>query len=166
MLLLTNIFRKKWKTTKNQYTPFNFVEAGGIKKLFEGTFKMVLLNDLKVKQHTKPYRCIHFHHIAIIKSEVWPICHCLELGHETKVCAVCLFIFFWMFLLRELLINHVKILHTASNIRNPIRIIIGVIKYSMQIVMQDDNYLIVHYHQLRWLYENLCNATSHCEKPA
>ena len=29
----------------------------------------------------------------IIKSEVWTITHCLELGHETMVCAVCLSIF-------------------------------------------------------------------------
>ena len=25
-----------------------------------------------------------------IKSEIWPICHCLGLGHETMACAVCL----------------------------------------------------------------------------
>ena len=31
--------------------------------------------------------------IIIIKSEVWTITHCLGLGHETKVCAVCLSIF-------------------------------------------------------------------------
>ena len=34
--------------------------------------------------------------IIIIKSEVWTITHCLGLGHETMVCAVCLSIFFWM----------------------------------------------------------------------
>ena len=34
--------------------------------------------------------------IIIIKSEVWTIIHCLGLGHETMVCAVCLFIFIWM----------------------------------------------------------------------
>ena len=28
--------------------------------------------------------------ITIIKSEVWPICHCLGLGNETTVCIVCL----------------------------------------------------------------------------
>ena len=28
--------------------------------------------------------------IIISKSEVWTITHCLELGHETMVCAVCL----------------------------------------------------------------------------
>ena len=33
--------------------------------------------------------------IIIIKSEVWTITHCLGLGHETMVCAVCLSIFFW-----------------------------------------------------------------------
>ena len=31
--------------------------------------------------------------IIIIKSEVWTIAHCLGLGHETMVCAVCLSIF-------------------------------------------------------------------------
>ena len=31
--------------------------------------------------------------IIIIKSEVWTVTHCLGLGHETMVCAVCLSIF-------------------------------------------------------------------------
>ena len=30
---------------------------------------------------------------SIIKSEVWLICHCLGLGHETM--GICLFVFFW-----------------------------------------------------------------------
>ena len=34
-------------------------------------------------------------YIIIIKSEVWTITHCLGLGHETMVCAVCLSIFLW-----------------------------------------------------------------------
>ena len=37
--------------------------------------------------------------IIVIKSEVWTIIHCLGLGHETMVCALCLAIFlcvcFW-----------------------------------------------------------------------
>ena len=33
--------------------------------------------------------------IIIIKSEVWTITHCLGLGHETMVCAVCLFVSLW-----------------------------------------------------------------------
>ena len=35
--------------------------------------------------------------IIIIKSEIWTITHCLGLGHETMVCAVCLSIclFLW-----------------------------------------------------------------------
>ena len=37
--------------------------------------------------------------IIIIKSEVWTITHCLGLGHETMVSAVCLSIFLWLFLL-------------------------------------------------------------------
>ena len=32
----------------------------------------------------------------IIKSEVWTITHCLGLGHETMVSAVCLFILLWV----------------------------------------------------------------------
>ena len=34
--------------------------------------------------------------IIIIKSEVWTITHCLGLGHETMVCAVCFSIFLWI----------------------------------------------------------------------
>ena len=33
------------------------------------------------------------HLIIIIKSDVWPICHCLGLGHDTMVCSACLSIF-------------------------------------------------------------------------
>ena len=33
--------------------------------------------------------------IIIIKSEVWAITHCLGLGHETMVCAVCISIFLY-----------------------------------------------------------------------
>ena len=33
--------------------------------------------------------------LPIIKSEIWTITHCLGLGHETMVCAVCLSIFLW-----------------------------------------------------------------------
>ena len=38
--------------------------------------------------------------ITIIKSEVWTITHCLGLGHEAMVCAVCLSIFLWKCFLR------------------------------------------------------------------
>ena len=30
---------------------------------------------------------------VVIKSEVWPFCHCLRFGYETMTCAVCLSIF-------------------------------------------------------------------------
>ena len=33
--------------------------------------------------------------IIIIKSEVWTITHCLGLGHETMLSAVCFYIIFW-----------------------------------------------------------------------
>ena len=35
--------------------------------------------------------------IIIIKSEGWPICHCLGLGYET-ICAVCQFILLWIYI--------------------------------------------------------------------
>ena len=38
--------------------------------------------------------------IIIIKSKVWTITHCLGLGHETVLCAVCLSIFLFLFLWR------------------------------------------------------------------
>ena len=31
--------------------------------------------------------------LLIVKSEVWPVCYCLGIGHEAMVWAVCLFIF-------------------------------------------------------------------------
>ena len=34
--------------------------------------------------------------VIIIKLEVWTIIHCIGLGHETMVCAVCLSIFLWI----------------------------------------------------------------------
>ena len=34
--------------------------------------------------------------IIIIKSKVWIVNHCLGLGHETMVCAVCLNMFLWI----------------------------------------------------------------------
>ena len=39
---------------------------------------------------------IYICHIITIESEVWTISHCLGLGHETMVCAVCLSLFLWI----------------------------------------------------------------------
>ena len=47
--------------------------------------------------------------VIIIKSEVWTITHCLGLGHETVVSAVCLSIFFWTYLW-SILTYHVLLL--------------------------------------------------------
>ena len=41
--------------------------------------------------HCEDWENIYFL-IIIIKSEVWTITHCLELGHETMVSDVCLYI--------------------------------------------------------------------------
>ena len=48
--------------------------------------------------------------IIIIKSEVWTITHCLGLGHETMVCAVCLFVFLWA----RVCINETNVLSMCS----------------------------------------------------
>ena len=40
------------------------------------------------------YALSYYHHQR--KSEVWTITHCLGLGHETMVCAVCLFVFLFL----------------------------------------------------------------------
>ena len=34
--------------------------------------------------------------ITIVKSEVWTICYCSSLGHESMACAVCLPLFIWI----------------------------------------------------------------------
>ena len=39
------------------------------------------------------YIYIYFILLSSSKSEIWPICHCLRLGHETMVCAACFYIF-------------------------------------------------------------------------
>ena len=44
--------------------------------------------------------------IIIIKSKVWTITHCLGLGHETMVCAVCHSIFLWICDIAGLLRGH------------------------------------------------------------
>ena len=57
--------------------------------------------DTKYEQgHQQSPRWLHSNYsvawiilFIIIKSEVWSIIHCLVLGHETMVCAVCLSIF-------------------------------------------------------------------------
>ena len=41
--------------------------------------------------------CVLLFHSIIIKSEVRTINHCLGLGHETMVCAVCLACSYWFF---------------------------------------------------------------------
>ena len=49
--------------------------------------------------------------IIIIKPEVWIINHCLGLGHETMVCAVCLTMFLWR---RPLSGYFVQLFHTSK----------------------------------------------------
>ena len=52
--------------------------------------------------------------IIITKSEVWTIIHCLGLGHETMVCAVCLLIFLLNELPADISLVNIVLLHTIQ----------------------------------------------------
>ena len=70
--------------------------------------------------------------IIIIKSEVWPITHCLGLGHETMVCAVCLSIFLsahhiWLPFLTLIVIQ--RITNRASENDANKKLIVGTLKW-------------------------------------
>ena len=47
---------------------------------------------------------------TIIKPEVWPICHCLGLGHKTMLYSVCLCIYLWICDQSELLRGNIRVL--------------------------------------------------------
>ena len=51
--------------------------------------------------------------ITMIKSEVWPICHCVGSGHETMVCALYRSIFLLRFYLILLLVVRTAFGHNA-----------------------------------------------------
>ena len=55
--------------------------------------------------------------IIIIQSEVWAITHCLGLGHETMVYAVCLFVFLFLLNLVEIRLFHMPFSITKDNWR-------------------------------------------------
>ena len=52
-------------------------------------------------------------YLIIIKSESWPICHCLGLDHETMVCAVCIFIFLQDYGMESISNRDAAVLHQA-----------------------------------------------------
>ena len=49
-----------------------------------------IFSQLSIMKYVRIYI---LYHIIIIESEVWNITHCLGLGYETMVCAVCISIF-------------------------------------------------------------------------
>ena len=49
----------------------------------------------QVKTHS-PIYCIKDDRGSWLESDIWTFTHCLGLGHETMVCAVCLFVFLWI----------------------------------------------------------------------
>ena len=66
------------------FSPLSIIQYGGL-YVFSIPISLVMIERI--------YKlCI----IIIIKSEVWTITHCLWLGHETMVSAVCLSIFLWI----------------------------------------------------------------------
>ena len=110
-------------------------ESLGLLKCFSSAFCLEWVSNIKSIlilpiSFMKIFRiCVLY--LIIIKSHVWPICHCVGLGHETMVCALCLFVF---------LFNTPR---TASNIQ--IRLIIYVelfYRNMQQIILKSNNYLI------------------------
>ena len=57
--------------------------------------------------------------IIIVKSEVWPICHCLGLGHVTMVWAVCVSIFFWLMLASIIRYGKKLFIHSQTSMAQP-----------------------------------------------
>ena len=81
----TNVFDRLIYTPRTQCIP---------------RWSFVLLLSLSVWSTFRYIRLIVricvLHLIIVMKSEVWLICHCLGLGHDTMVWAVCLAIFLWI----------------------------------------------------------------------
>ena len=63
--------------------------------------------------------------IIIIKSEIWIINHYLGLGHEAMVCAVCLTMFLWIYVL-----SIMNIFRSASYILKFTRVRMGMIHFT------------------------------------
>ena len=61
--------------------------------------------------------------IIIIKSEVWTITHCLGLGHETMLCAVCLSIFLCQLHLNNSFFLHANHHSSSCNISHKLQIL-------------------------------------------
>ena len=98
--LLSSLYSRIWK-----YWNFKMLQVHSVSSLGLRSSKFCQLSFMQYMG-----RCIFSLHIylvvivriciiylfVIIKSEVWPICRCLQLGHETLVCAVCLLILLWI----------------------------------------------------------------------
>ena len=69
----------------NQFSQLSFMQCMGLSLPI--SFMMIV-------------RICILHLTIIVTSEVWPICHCLGLGHETMVSALCLSILLWYIGLR------------------------------------------------------------------
>ena len=79
--LLNRLFRRRSKLTSKLRV--NGLCAGNSPVTGEFSYKW------PVKREMFPFDDV------IINSEVWTICLCVGLGHETMVCAVCLSVFCW-----------------------------------------------------------------------
>ena len=77
---LSDIFWRVW-VRLSIFSPLSIIQYVGL-CVFSLPIPLVMIERIYIL-------CL----IIIIKSEVWTITHCLGLGHETMVCAVCLSIF-------------------------------------------------------------------------
>ena len=80
---LSDIFRVSVWVRLSIFSPLSIIQYVGL-YVFSLPISLVMIEIIYIL-------CL----IIIIKSEVWAITHCLGLGHETMVSAVCLSIFFW-----------------------------------------------------------------------
>ena len=95
--------------------------------------------------------------IIIIKSEVWPICNCLALGHETMTCAICLFIFLGRYVLFCFHLSHDSlVLCTNKGVVSTSKNIDQLNKFNYIRACKNENlYLDVRHHQLVQLFDRI-----------
>ena len=96
--------------------------------------------------------------IIIIKSEVWTTIHCLGLGHETMVCAVCLSIFLPLYVFEDLwswnFANNLCPIHSPGLKAPQITIKVFYIKdaYTHEDIRTEMVYQRSHGHWWRWCW--------------
>ena len=97
------ITQKHWKHTvkdlEEWVDAFMSIFHRGVSKMWSVLSFIMLYCSCRLLAHSVPYfkfdnwENFVLHLIIIIKSEIWPITHCLGFSHKTMVCAVCISLF-------------------------------------------------------------------------